>query len=157
MSPFGPIDPLLAVLYVAYKLRPLRTFILLVGLIPAITYALPAQSCGCIRTPFVRCKGGGRELAYRAAMMSDLKNLASQEEIYFSDWDTYSADPEAIGFVSSTGVEITLVATAAGWAAQATHVAVGDQQSCALEFGAAVAHGFEILDGEEPGELVCTF
>ena len=31
-----------------------------------------------------------REKAYFAAMKSDLKNLASQQEIYYSDWYTYS-------------------------------------------------------------------
>lgn len=155
--PFHPLDPLLLVLFLACKLRSVRAVVLLVGLIPAILYALPAEPCGCIRPPFVRCSAGGRELAYRAAMRSDLKNLASQEEIYFSDWGVYSADAAEIGFVSSNGVAIALVATADGWAAQATHDALVDAQACALELGADVPNGFELLDDAEPGELVCTF
>lgn len=155
--PFHPLDPLLTVLYLAYKLRSGRALILVFGLIPAILYSLPAQPCGCFRTPFVRCSGSGRELAYRAAMRSDLKNLASQEEIYFSDQSAYSVDREAMGFVNSYGVQITIVATAEGWAARATHQAMSDEESCALKFGVEVPHRFEILEDADPGEMVCTF
>jgi hypothetical protein len=100
--------------------------------------------------------GGGREMAYRAAMKSDLKNLASQEEIYFSDNDGFSADPTALQFVSSNGVNVTLVAAPGGWAARASHEALGEQESCALAFGDEVAHGFELLEDAAPGQLVCT-
>ena len=155
--PIHPLDPLLLILYAALKLRPVRGLILIFGLIPATLYALPAQPCGCIRTPFVRCNGSGRELAYRAAMRSDLKNLASQEEIYFSDFGAYSADRESLGFVTSSGVEVTIVATADGWAARATHQALGEEQLCALRFATEVPHGFELLDDADAGEMVCTF
>ena len=153
----SPVDPLLFVLYAALKLRPLRGLILLVGLIPACLYAMPAQSCGCIRPPFVRCSSSGREMAYRAAMKSDLKNLASQEEIYFSDWNVYSGDSQALQFVYSFGVQITLVAKSDGWAAIATHQALEGDQTCALAFGAEVPLASELLDDAEPGELVCSF
>jgi hypothetical protein len=159
MSPFGPLDPLLVVLYAALRLRPLRAVILFFGLVPAILYALPAQPCGCIRTPFVRCSSYGRESAYQAAMKSDLKNLASQEEIFYSDNYQYSADAEALGFVASNGVTVTVVAEDHGWAARATHAALGDHESCEMYYGYedAPANGFELLEDVEPGELVCTF
>jgi hypothetical protein len=51
-----PLDPLLLVLHAALKLRSVRGMILVFGLIPAILYALPAQPCGCLPTPFMRCR-----------------------------------------------------------------------------------------------------
>ena len=45
-----------------------------------------------------------REKAYFAAMKSDLKNLASQQEIYYSDEYTYTADTTDLGFVESDAV-----------------------------------------------------
>jgi len=153
----GPFDPLLGVLYAALKLRRLRGVILFLGIVPAGMYALPAQPCGCIRPLFVRCSGGGREMAYHAAMKSDLKNLASQEEIFFSDHDAYSASATDLAFVSSNGVRVTIVATLDGWAARATHEALGDAESCGFSYGRALPHGFEVLEDVEVGELVCTF
>lgn len=154
---FSPIDPLLAVLYAAYKLRHFRGLILLLGLLPAGMYALPAQPCGCIRVPFQRCSSYGRESAYRAAMKSDLKNLASQEEIYFSDEGRFTASASDMGFVSSSGVRVTVVSTADGWAARATHEALGAEVSCGIRAGAEVPHRFDVLEDADIGELVCTF
>jgi hypothetical protein len=41
-------------------------------------------------------------------MKSDLKNLASQEEIYYSDTYEYSNVVASLGFVSSSGVTVTI-------------------------------------------------
>ena len=48
-----------------------------------------------------------REKAYFAAMKSDLKNLASQQEIYYSDEYSYTGNVTSLGFVQSDGVVIT--------------------------------------------------
>jgi len=152
----SPIDPLLAVLYAAYRLRPLRVPLLFVGLIPAVLYALPAQPCSCIRTPFVRCSSMGRTTYYYAAMKSDLKNLASQEEIFFSDNDAYSASHQELTFVSSNGVKVTVYASAEGWAARATHDALPDSEACAMYYGNAPPHGIDALEDVDPGTLACT-
>jgi len=154
---FSPIDPLTGVLYAAYRLRWVpgaRALVLLLGLIPAGLYAMPAQPCSCIRIPFVRCSSYGRERAYLAALKSDLKNLGSQQEIFYSDNFTYSASHEDVAFVTSYGVSVTLFAAADGWAARATHVAL-PEEACALYHGAST-HGIEELADVEPGELVCT-
>jgi hypothetical protein len=156
MFPLGPLDPLLVVLYAAFKVRPLRALILFFGLVPAGLYALPAQSCGCFRTPFVRCSSVGREGAYFAAMKSDLKNLASQQEIFFSDYRAYSVRSEQLGFVSSNGVRVSLYASSEGWAAHATHDALGQVEWCAMQWGRAPSHPLEELDGVESGALVCS-
>ena len=94
MHLFSPLDPLLFVLYAAYKVRPLRWLILFFGLIPASLYSLPPQSCGCFSMPFVRCTYRGREAAYFAAMKSDLRSLRSQQEIHFSDTEGFFERPE---------------------------------------------------------------
>lgn len=156
MSLFGPLDPLLVLLYAALKLRPLRAVLLGFGLIPAVLYAMPPQPCGCLRLPFVRCSTVGRESAHFAAMRSDLKNLASQQEIFYSDHHTYSVLPDHLGFVTSDGVQVSVYATSGGWAARATHAAFGETEWCATHYGRAPAHPLEDLEGVEPGTLVCS-
>ena len=67
-------------------------------------------------------------------MKSDLKNLASQEEIYYSDHDAYTSSATDL-FTNSEGVEITVHATQKGWAAWATHAALGPSEGCAIYYG----------------------
>lgn len=60
--------------------------------------------------------------AYTAAMRSDLRNLATAEESYYYDQDTYTTNLPAVKFTPSPGVVLTIVqAGPAGWAAKATH------------------------------------
>ena len=67
-----------------------------------------------------------REKSFVAAMKSDLRNLATQEDIYHNENFTYSTDPAVIGFVNSEGVIITISeATGTGWAATAMHPGTG--------------------------------
>ena len=47
-----------------------------------------------------------REKAYFAAMKSDLKNLASQEEIYYSDNYNYNATASTSASSKSEGVTV---------------------------------------------------
>lgn len=82
-----------------------------------------------------------RERAFRSAMMSDLKNLAAQEEIYHNVNFTYSTDPAALGFTESEGVTVTInEADGSGWSAQATHEgAIGE--TCGMYHGDAAPAG----------------
>ena len=48
-----------------------------------------------------------RERAYFAAMRSDLRNLAAQQEIYYADNYTFSDIFADLAFVSSDGVNVT--------------------------------------------------
>ena len=83
--------------------------------------------------------GATREKAYEKAMMSDLRNLQSQQELYYSDLAnnyTYAADKADLpDFQESAGVTVDVLSgTGTGWNATATHsatdvtcgVAVGD-------------------------------
>jgi prepilin-type N-terminal cleavage/methylation domain-containing protein len=90
-----------------FTLIELLIVVVIIGILAAI--AIPK---------FSQTKGK----AYAAAMRSDLRNLATAEESYYYDQDTYSTDLTAIKFNPSPGVAVTIVqAGPAGWSAKATH------------------------------------
>jgi type IV pilus assembly protein PilA len=80
-----------------------------------------------------------KEKAYIASMKSDLRNLATAEEAYFSDQEVYSSDTTAIKFNTSKGnvLTITLGANggAAGWAATMTNPRVTSIANCTIKNG----------------------
>ena len=97
-----------------------------------------------------------REKAYFAAMKSDLKNLASQEEIYYADAYSYTSNTTQLAFTNSEGVNVGIsVATTSGWAASATHSALGPNQGCAIYYGTATAPSSPTAP-TMPGEMLCT-
>src|ERR1700681_2514903 len=60
--------------------------------------------------------------AYVTAMKSDLRNLVTAEEAFFSDSSKYSTSLTAVNFKQSTGVGVPTIATGAGfWTATVTH------------------------------------
>jgi len=79
-----------------------------------------------------------RERSFIAAVTSDLKNLASQQEIYQSENQTYAATlGDLDNYVLSQGVSITITeATGTGWAATGTHAGLGGRQ-CGFYYGSA--------------------
>jgi len=96
-----------------------------------------------------------REKAYFAAMKSDLKNLASQQEIYYSDFYSYTSDANALTFTNTDAVTVLIAATTSGWAASATHSALGTAEGCAIYYGTATAPGTPVAP-TQPGEVACT-
>jgi len=73
--------------------------------------------------------------ANAAALKSDLRNLATAEESYMFDNNSYSSVVSALSFNQSPGVVLTVTtATASGWGAIATHPA-SYPLTCALYFG----------------------
>ncbi|MHB1193342.1 MAG: type IV pilin protein [Longimicrobiales bacterium] len=98
-----------------------------------------------------------REKAYFAAMKSDVKNLASQQEIYYADNYVYTTATAALAFTNSEGVTVTIQAGTSGWAAQATHSALGASEGCSIYYGqgqAPIAVG--TATPSAPGEVACT-
>ena len=67
-----------------------------------------------------------KEKAYVASMKSDLRNLVTAQEAYYSDYySVYAASTAALGtnYKPSTGVKVTIAgATGTGWNATATSV-----------------------------------
>ena len=78
-----------------------------------------------------------KEKAYIASMKSDLRNLVTAQEAYFSDNNSsYASSTGAMGtnYKPSTGVTVTMGAvTATGWTASATHGST--TKTCALTVG----------------------
>jgi len=97
-----------------------------------------------------------REKAYFAAMKSDLKNLASQQEIYYSDNYSYSSSAADLAFTNSDGVIVTPASvSSSGWAATAYHQALGTGEGCAIFYGTATAPSAPAAP-TQPGEVACT-
>ncbi len=96
-----------------------------------------------------------REKAYFAAMKSDLKNLASQQEIYYSDAYAYTTVTTDLSFTSSDGVTAASAASSSGWSASVVHAALGTAEGCAMFYGTATAPSAPIAPSQ-PGEVACT-
>jgi prepilin-type N-terminal cleavage/methylation domain-containing protein len=88
--------------------------------------------------------------AYEASMKSDLRNLATAEEAYLSDWITYTPTLANLNFLTSPGNTITIAAgTAAGWAATASNNAT--TVTCGIFVGTATAP----IAGQPEGGVKC--
>ena len=94
-----------------------------------------------------------RRKAFRSAMLSDLKNLASVQEIYHTENFTYANDLTALGGVESEGVTLTINESSnTGWSASASHEGIPGE-SCALFQGSAAPVAPATIEGLS----ACTF
>jgi type IV pilus assembly protein PilA len=102
--------------------------------------------------------GKTREKAYFKAMMSDLRNLQSQQEVYYSNPTsnyTYASGVALLAdFNPSQGVTVGVVASGqTGWSATASHAALTPaSQFCAIYVGAVAA----VAPATTPGIVTCT-
>ena len=88
-----------------------------------------------------------REKSFVASMRSDLRNLATQQDIYHNTNYTYSTNPADIGFVNSDGVIVTISeATGTGWAATSYHIGFPGGV-CELFQGSATPTGPATVEG----------
>ena len=81
-----------------------------------------------------------KQKAYVATVKTDLRNLVTAEEAYFSDHMSYTTALGTSQFAPSQGVTYSVTtATGTGWAATATHVGlVGATPSgCHIAIGTA--------------------
>lgn len=100
---------------------------------------------------------GARERAYYAAVQSDLKNLAVQQELHYADNYEYSASLADLNFVASEGVTVTPTATETGWTAVATHEALDDDEGCVMYSGEVSDKPTKgDLTASDPGVVECT-
>lgn len=96
-----------------------------------------------------------QEKAWRAALTSDMKNLASQQELYYRDAMRYAGNLEALEAEPSEGVTITInEATNVGWSATAEHEGLRDER-CGYYQGTAAPEGGE--PAASKGVVTCTF
>ena len=89
-----------------------------------------------------------KEKAYIASMKSDLRNLITAQEAYFSDNNgTYASSTTALGttYKSSSGVTVTMgTVTNTGWSATAGHTSTA--KTCKISVGGTATN---------EGEPVC--
>lgn len=77
-----------------------------------------------------------REKAFISAAKADLRNLASQQEVYYNESYSYG-DLTDVGFTGSDGVTVTIgEATNLGWSASAAHAGL-PSVTCAIYHGNA--------------------
>ena len=93
-----------------------------------------------------------KEKAYVTAMRSDLRNLMTAQESYFSDYGTYTTNTGDLkGFSRTTNVNVSIPeANGAGWYATATHNSLTATQSCQIAVGASASSGGRSLNEGEP-------
>ena len=101
--------------------------------------------------------GKTREKAYFKAMQSDLRNLSSQQEVYYSNPANnynYAATIGALtDFAPSQGVTVAMAYSGTtGWGATARHAALAATQICALFQGT----GAVVAPATTQGLVACT-
>ena len=77
-----------------------------------------------------------KEKAYIASMKSDLRNLITAQEAYYSDWNTYAQAITDLGtnYNTSNGVTVVLGSvTGTGWLATATSISTA--KTCNITLG----------------------
>jgi prepilin-type N-terminal cleavage/methylation domain-containing protein len=91
-----------------------------------------------------------REKAFLAAMKSDLRNLQTQQSIYWSDNSyTYAGTTAALEMTPSDGVTIAVGTTADGWTATSSHNALAGV-TCGVYEGSTAAS-----PAVNPGAVTC--
>lgn len=94
-----------------------------------------------------------RTKSYIAAVTSDLKNAASQQEIYLSSEYSYASAISDLDLLLTDAVTVTInEATGTGWAATGTHSGLAGQQ-CGIFFGDATASNAS--PATTPGTVAC--
>ena len=93
--------------------------------------------------------------SYFAAMEADLKNLASQQEIYYASEYSYTAEKSDLAFISSRDVSISVNANSEGWSATATHVALEPIEGCSIYHG-SIPTPTLLVPPSAPDEVACT-
>jgi Tfp pilus assembly protein PilE len=99
-----------------------------------------------------------REKAYFKAMMSDLRNLEAQQEIYYSipaNGYEYAPDVASLtDYSPSQGVTVAIAASGStGWSATSIHAALdATTQNCAIFNGGAAV----LAPAQTAGIVTCT-
>ena len=89
-----------------------------------------------------------RDQAFQAAMKSDLRNLATAEEVYYTDNSSYTTSLSALsGYRLSQGVSVTLnEAKTGGFSASASHPR--SSQRCYIFTGNVSPVGVATAEGQ---------
>ena len=117
-----------------FTLIELLIVVVIIGILAAI--AIPKFS-------------SAREKAYYSAIKSDLKNLSTQQEVYYSGGAySYTDDTRRLEFIPSKGVNIGQIEfSTTGWSVTATHDGLG-------KFGCAIYYGSGVTVQNTPGRNI---
>ena len=74
-----------------------------------------------------------REKAFISAMKSDLKNMATHQELYYSDNFAYTSSTTALEFFPSKNVTVAVTTASDGWGSTAAHA--GTSVTCVMYYG----------------------
>ncbi len=97
-----------------------------------------------------------KEKGFAATLKSDLRNLVTTQESYFTDNNTYANLAQLIAenrFNATRGATITVADVSAfGWSATATHTGLVDFSACGVYVGSAAPPNAATTSG---GEVAC--
>ena len=92
-----------------------------------------------------------KEKAYMATMKTDLRNLVTAQEAFFSDNQAFTNDLVAANYAASKNVTVTVTNVGVdGWTANSVHALVSTKQ-CDVYVGTDATNA-----GEKDGALVCS-
>ncbi|MGD2153177.1 MAG: prepilin-type N-terminal cleavage/methylation domain-containing protein [Gemmatimonadales bacterium] len=112
-----------------------------------ITMALMAILAAIVTKAVTR-----KTAAAQAVLKSDLHNMASAQEAYFSDHFAYAETMDQLDFQPSRSVTLEVRGDITGWAARASHELSPDYK-CALFVGESVE---PFSPSVEEGKINCT-
>ena len=96
-----------------------------------------------------------RGQSFRAALVSDLKNVVTAQEIYWASSQSYASDVEALNIPLSPGVSVTFSnVSLTSWGASAEHSGVSGER-CAVFSGGSDAT--PVAPADVPDRITCTF
>ena len=95
-----------------------------------------------------------RRKSYVAAVTSDLKNVATQQEVYLSSNNAYASDVTDLDMTVTADVALSIneADRGAGWAATGTHSGLAGQQ-CGIFVGTGSASN--AVPAALPGTVTC--
>lgn len=94
-----------------------------------------------------------KEKSYIASVTADLKNMASQQEIYLANEYSYASTVADLDMTLTDAVTVNInEATGTGWAATGTHAGLAGRQ-CGIYFGDASASN--AVPATVPGVVTC--
>ncbi len=118
-----------------YTLIEVMTVLVLIGILAALSTRASSSKAA----------------ASMAVMKSDLRNIATAQEAYYSTYLTYADNTADLDFSNSVNISVRLRGGETGWSGRAAH-AVRDTWRCALYVGGGVT-AFE--PATEEGKMVC--
>jgi hypothetical protein len=128
--------------------------LLIFGAVAILAYIVWAMPEGTLRTRDILDLKPDRQSAIRL-MRGDLGKLVTLQDSHRENNGAFTANPGALGFLSSEGVNVSIIATPDGWSATARHEDHPAAIGCAV-FGGSGPPPHSPAIPEEPGVVACT-